>query len=110
MGVLPCAGLSVFACLCCSTSVGAIAIALTLVARVFHPDPANSVKAVTLNRYAFRFALSAILIGVTTAVVIAILYGSMIASMVSQMQGMMNKQEKDQRSGSPFGSNKSPYN
>ena len=103
MGVLPRAGLSVFACMCCSASIGAIALVLALVARVFHPDPANSVKAVTLNRFAFRFAISAILIGITTLVVIGILYGSMLGAMVGMFQNMLKKQ--DQKNDSPYKSN-----
>ena len=56
--------MSVFVFLCCCTSMGIVALVLALVARVFHADPSNAVKAVTLNRYAFRLASAAIIAGI----------------------------------------------
>ena len=56
--------MSVFGCLCCCTSMGIVALVLALVARVFRTDPSNAVKAVTLNRYAFRLAIAAIIAGI----------------------------------------------
>ena len=56
--------MSVFVCLCCCTSMGIVALVLALVTRVFRTDPSNAVKAVTFNRYAFRWAIVAIIAGI----------------------------------------------
>ena len=60
--------MSVFVCLCCCTSIGIVALVLALVARVFRTDPSNAVKAVTLNRYAFRWVIAAIIAGIVILV------------------------------------------
>ena len=60
--------MSVFVCLCCCTSMGIVALVLALVARVFRTDPSNAVKAVTLNRYAFRWVIAAIIAGIVILV------------------------------------------
>jgi hypothetical protein len=78
--------LSVFACFCCEGVLGVLAIALALVARVFHPDPANAVKAATLNRYAFRIAITAITLGIALYVFIFIIYGTVIANMIAAVK------------------------
>ena len=60
--------MSVFVCMCCCTSMGIVALVLALVARVFREDPSNAVKAVTFNRYAFRWAIAAIIAGIVIIV------------------------------------------
>lgn len=84
--------MGVFACLCCSSSIAVIAITLALVARVFRSDTANAVSAVMLNRYAFRCAGTAIIIGVVFYVFICILYFSLIASTVIALKDMLRSQ------------------
>lgn len=70
--------LSVFACVCCSSSMGAIALLLALVARAFHSDPEYAAKAALLNRYGLRLAILVILIGLAIYVLIGISFGAMI--------------------------------
>ena len=60
--------MSVFVCLFFCTSMGIVALVLALVARVFREDTSNAVKAVTLNRYAFRWTIAAIIAGIVIIV------------------------------------------
>ena len=99
-----------FACICCETALGILALALVLVARVFHPDPANAVKAATLNRYAFRSALAAITSGVACYVLIAIIYGTTIAQMIAAIQDASHRSSSSSSSSSSSYGYQSRYN